>query len=114
MNILHVRISSIEDIKSRFTQISDYEKTPVPTLNFLNYSDMHKILSPARLAVIKTLAGNGDLSIREVARRLNRDVHAVHKDITMLEHAGVIDKTKQGISFPYDGLHFDFDISVAA
>jgi len=114
MNILHVRLSSMEDIKLRFTQAGDHEKTPVPTLNFLDYNDMHKILSPSRLAIIKVLAGNRALSIREVARRLDRDVHAVHQDITMLSNAGVIDKTKQGVSFPYDGLHFDFDISVAA
>jgi len=114
MNILHVRISSLDDIKSRFTQIDDRGEAPVPTLNFLDYSDMHKILSPSRLAIIKILAGNGALSIREVARRLGRDVQAVHRDITMLANAGVIDKTQQGVSFPYEGLHFDFDISIAA
>jgi len=114
MNILHIRISSLDDIKSRFTQISNHDETPVPTLNFLEYSDMHKILSPSRLAIIRALAGNGTLSIREVARRLGRDVQAVHRDITMLANAGVVDKTKQGVSFPYNGLHFDFDISIAA
>jgi len=114
MNILHVRLSSLDDIKSRFTQTSRHKNDAVPTLNFLEYSDMHKILSPSRLAIVKTLAGNEALSIREVSRRLGRDVQAVHRDIVMLANAGVIDKTKNGISFPYDGLHFDFDISIAA
>jgi len=114
MNILHVRISNLEDIKSRLTKNIKEEGSCQPCLNFLNYSDMHKILAPSRLAIVKTLSGNGSLSIREVARRLNRDIQAVHRDVTTLINAGVIDKTDKGISFPYDGLHFDFDIKIAA
>jgi len=114
MNILHVRISSLEDIKSRFTQSIEREKEATPTLNFLNYNDMHKILSPSRLAIVQILSGQGSLSIREVARRLGRDVQAVHRDVTTLIHAGVIDKTEKGVAFSYDGMHFDFDIRVAA
>jgi len=114
MNILHVRIASLEDIRSRLTKIENEEGDAAPCLNFLEYSDMHKILAPARLAIVKVLAGQGILSIREVARRLGRDIQAVHRDVTTLIQAGVIDKSEKGVSFPYDGLHFDFDIKVAA
>jgi predicted transcriptional regulator len=61
---------------------------------------MHHILAPPRLAVVKALAGQGTLSIRKVARRINREVHAVHRDVTMLVDAGVIDRHNHGIEFP--------------
>jgi predicted transcriptional regulator len=54
------------------------------------------------------------LSIREVARRVNRDVQAVHHDVTTLVNAGVIDRTENGIEFPYDRIHFEYDVSAAA
>jgi len=119
MNVLHVRISTMEDIKKKLAQIDRSEdmndlEDSSSCLNFLNYAEMHKILNPQRLAIVQTLAGNGFLSIREVSRRLGRDVQAVHRDITMLSNAGVIDKTQKGVSFPYDSIHFDFDIKVAA
>jgi len=114
MNILHVRISNLESIKKRLIQNAKGQEDCQPCLNFLNYSDMHKVLAPSRLAIVQVLSGKAPLSIREVARQVGRDVQAVHRDVTTLINAGVIDKTEKGVSFPYDGLHFDFDIKVAA
>lgn len=119
MNTLNVRIASHADTKSRFLQAAQQALTGEavavdPSLNFLSYDDMHRVLAPSRLAIVKVLAGQGALSIREVARRVGRDVQAVHRDVTTLINAGVIDKSEQGIIFPYERIHFDFDVSVAA
>jgi len=119
MTTLHIRLSSIEETRARFIEagnraVSGEKNAANPSLNFLNYDDMHKVLAPSRLAIIQILAGNGALSIREVARRSARDVQAVHRDVTMLINAGVIDRTDKGISFPYNRIHFDFDMNVAA
>jgi predicted transcriptional regulator len=54
------------------------------------------------------------LAIREVARRVGRDVQAVHKDVTTLVNAGVRDRTDAGVEFPYGQLHFEFDVKAAA
>ena len=83
----------------------------VPTLGFSSYEDMHRILSPSRLEIVKVLVGTGPLSIREVARRLDRDIQAVHRDVTTLINSGVIERSEAGIEFPYDGIHFEFDIT---
>lgn len=119
MNTLNVRIASHADTKSRFLQaaqqaLAGQAVAVDPSLNFLSYDDMHRVLAPSRLAIVKALAGQGALSIREVARRVGRDVQAVHRDVTTLINAGVIDKGEQGIVFPYERIHFDFDVSVAA
>lgn len=119
MNTLTVRLGSMSDIRSRIVATSSkvLAGQPVdvrPTLNFGSYEDMHRVLAPSRLAIVKVLAGQGALSIREVARRVGRDVQAVHRDVTTLINAGVIDRTEGGVEFPYENIHFEFDVSAAA
>ena len=72
------------------------------------------MLTPKRWDIIRAMTGAGPLSIREVARRVNRDVKAVHGDVTALIKAGVINKTEDGkVEFPYDRVHVDFEIKAA-
>ena len=48
------------------------------------------------------MTGAGPLTIREAARRVNRDVKAVHSDVHMLLNAGILQKTDAGlIVFPF-------------
>ncbi len=120
MTTLTIRIGSLDDLATRFADLDRMVKEgrdipeAVPSLNFPDYDQMHHVLAPARLAIVKALSGQGPLSIREVARRVGRDVQAVHRDVTRLINAGVIDRTEKGIEFPYDRIHFDFDIQAAA
>lgn len=119
MNTLNVRIQSVSAQKSALLaalKSTDLVQTApaTPSLNFTSYDDMHRILAPARLKIVKTLAGQGVLSIREVARRVDRDIQAVHRDVQTLISAGVIEHDDKGVAFPYDRIHFDFDVSVAA
>jgi predicted transcriptional regulator len=53
------------------------------------------------------------MSIREAARRVGRDVKAVHGDVQALIQAGVLDRTDAGIVFPYDAVHVDFVLKAA-
>ncbi|KKB13163.1 hypothetical protein VE25_03530 [Devosia geojensis] len=119
MNTLIIRLGTRDDVKARFVEAGERAARgesveATPSLNFASYDDMHRILAPSRLAIVKVLAGQGPLSIREVARRVSRDVQAVHRDVTMLINTGVIDRTEKGVEFPYDRIHFEFDVSAAA
>ncbi|MGO4449861.1 helix-turn-helix domain-containing protein [Phyllobacterium sp. TAF24] len=119
MTTLIVKLATIADAKSRFVEagrraLAGEVAAMEPTVNFVSYDDMHRVLAPLRLAIVKALAGQGSLSIREIARRVNRDVQAVHRDITTLVNAGIIDRTDNGVSFPYERIHFEFDVSAAA
>ncbi|PYE89990.1 winged helix-turn-helix transcriptional regulator [Phyllobacterium leguminum] len=120
MNTLLVRIATDDEI---FTRILEAERRVLagdetfkatPSYNFPSYDDMYRTLSPSRLAIITTLAGQGALSIREVARRVGRDVQAVHRDVTMLIKIGMIDRTDKGVEFPYTRIHFEYDVEAAA
>lgn len=83
-------------------------------ISFISVDLMWKILTPKRWEIIRAMTGAGPLSIREVARRVKRDVKAVHGDVTALIKAGVINKTEDGkVEFPYDRVHVDFEIKAA-
>jgi predicted transcriptional regulator len=54
------------------------------------------------------------MSIRELARRVDRDVQRVHEDVHALLNTGVIDRAESGkIVFAYDKVHVNFTITAA-
>lgn len=57
-----------------------------------------KVLTAKRWELLKALCGVGPVSIREAARRVGRDVKAVHGDITALLHAGVL-RRAEGVAW---------------
>jgi predicted transcriptional regulator len=64
--------------------------------------------------LLKTLCGAGPVSIREAARRVGRDVKAVHGDVTALLKAGVLDRAAAGgIVFPYEAVKVEFLLRAA-
>jgi len=73
-----------------------------------------KVLSAKRWELLKALCGAGPVSIREAARRVKRDVKAVHSDITALLSAGVLTRTETGnIEFPYEAVKVEFLLQAA-
>jgi predicted transcriptional regulator len=61
------------------------------------------------------MTGAGAMSVRDAARRLRRDVKAVHGDVQALLAAGLLEKNEIGqILFPYDAVHVDFMLKEAA
>ncbi len=60
------------------------------------------------------MTGAGPMTIREAARRLGRDVKAVHGDVHALLNAGILQKTDKGqIVLPFDAVHVDFMLQAA-
>ena len=73
-----------------------------------------KVLSAKRWELLKALCGAGPVSIREAARRVQRDVKAVHGDITALLAAGLLNRTESGnVEFPYDAVKVEFLLQAA-
>jgi len=73
-----------------------------------------QVLTAKRWELLKTLCGAGPISIREAARRVNRDVKAVHGDITALLSAGVLSRTEVGeIEFPFEAVKVEFLLQAA-
>jgi len=62
-------------------------------ISFATPELLWKVLTAKRWEVLKAMAGRGPLTIREVARRVGRDVKAVHGDVHALINAGLLDRT---------------------
>ena len=83
-------------------------------ISFATPELLWKVLTAKRWELLKVLRGAGPVSIREAARRVGRDVKAVHSDITALLNAGVLDRVEDGrIVFPFDAVKVAFLLEVA-
>ena len=83
-------------------------------ISFASVELLWQTLTKKRWEILHAMTGQGAMSIREVARRVDRDVKAVHGDIHSLINAGVIERTDEGVLFPYDAVHVDFTLTKAA
>ncbi len=115
MKTLKIRIETLQSLGQSVIDAMKGNKSEYSAgLSFASYAEMHRILTPKRLEIIRTVAGQGALSYREVARRVGRDFKAVHTDLTAMIAAGIIDREEDGVVFPYETIHFDFDIQANA
>ncbi|MHB1871953.1 MAG: HVO_A0114 family putative DNA-binding protein [Steroidobacteraceae bacterium] len=84
-------------------------------ISFASAELLWQVLTAKRWEILKAMTGAGALSIRAIARRVERDVKAVHADVHALLDAGVISKTPEGkMIFPYDAIHVDFVLKAVA
>ena len=83
-------------------------------ISFASPELLWKVLTAKRWELLKALCGAGPISIREAARRVNRDVKAVHSDVSALISAGVLDRAEGGgIVFPYEAVKVEFLLQAA-
>ena len=83
-------------------------------ISFATPELLWQVLTAKRWELLKALCGTGPVSIREAARRVGRDVKAVHGDVTALVTAGVLDRAAGGgIVFPYEAVKVEFLLRAA-
>lgn len=83
-------------------------------ISFATPELLWEVLTAKRWELLKALCGAGPVSIREAARRVGRDVKAVHGDIRALLEAGVVTRTPEGrIEFPFDAVKVEFLLRAA-
>ena len=110
---LTLKVSSREETSRRVLRAFAGEEQGA-LLSFDSPALLFKILTQKRWELLASLTGAGPMSIREAARRVGRDVKAVHGDVSALLNAGLLRKTEDGrILFPFDAVHVDFLLSAA-
>ena len=83
-------------------------------ISFASPELLWRVLTEKRWELLKALCGAGPVSIREAARRVSRDVKAVHGDVTALLNAGVLNRTEDGrIVFPFEAVKVEFLLQAA-
>jgi len=83
-------------------------------ISFATPELLWEVLTAKRWELLKALCGVGPISIREASRRVGRDVKAVHRDLTALLNAGVIQRADDGrVEFPFDRVKVQFLLRAA-
>jgi predicted transcriptional regulator len=83
-------------------------------ISFATPELLWQVFTTKRWQLLKVLCGAGPVSIREAARRVNRDVKGVHSDVTALLNAGVLERAEnRGIVFPFDAVKIEFLLQAA-
>jgi predicted transcriptional regulator len=83
-------------------------------ISFATPELLWKVLTTKRWEILKALCGAGPVSIREAARRVERDVKSVHGDVIALIGAGLLNRTKSsGVEFPYEAIKVEFLLQAA-
>jgi predicted transcriptional regulator len=114
MRTVTLDVSSRENTNRRFLRACEGE-VQGDYISFESPALLFKVLSGKRWDVLNHMTGSGPMTIRELARRLGRDVKAVHGDVHALLDAGILKKTEASqIVFPFDALHVDFMLKEAA
>ena len=112
-NVVTLCVSSLDEVSERMA--AAFRGEPQGSfISFLTAELLWKVLTAKRWEILSAMTGQGALSIREVARRVGRDVKAVHGDVHALLLAGVLDREGRGVVFPYDAIHVDFMVTKAA
>ena len=113
MNTVTLSVASREDVTRRALAALEGQ-TQGAHISFASAELLWKTLTRKRWELLRAMTGQGPLSIREAARRAGRDVKAVHGDVQALINAGILDRTKDGVEFPYDAIRVDFTLTKAA
>jgi predicted transcriptional regulator len=105
---IHIGVEETERGFDRFVKAwhraaaGDIEQAEVH-LNFEDFAKLLSVLSPKRLAMLRSLRQEGPLSVRGLAKQLERDYKNVHADVRVLEEVGLIGRTEEGLlAAPWD------------
>ena len=75
------------------------------TLNFETPGAFFGRLTERHWALVQTLMGAGELSLRETARRLGRDITRVSEDVAVLVELGLLERAaKGGVLCPFQDI----------
>jgi predicted transcriptional regulator len=114
MRTVTLGVSSLDDAKARLAAAFRGKSQAGPRISFVSHELLWRVLAPNRWTILQAMAGAGPIALREISRRVGRDVKGVHTDVHALLKAGLIDRVAQGFEFPFDAVHVDFVLKSAA
>ena len=115
MKTVILEVRAPKEAMEGFAQVwSTNKQQKSARFSFASPELLWKVLTAKRWELLKVLCGAGAVSIREAARRLERDVKGVHGDVVALLNAGLLVRTENGaIEFPYEAVKVEFLLQAA-
>jgi predicted transcriptional regulator len=113
MKIVTLQVSKLAEVRRRARDAFRGRKQG-SRISFASPELLFQLLTAKRWQLIRALTGAGPVTLREAARRVKRDVKAVHGDVHALLRAGVLQKTPDGlVVFPFDAIRVDMLLHAA-
>lgn len=110
MKTVTVTLAATEEINARALAAFAGEKQG-EFITFTSIERMWTVLTPRRWEIIHAMAGKGAMSLRALARLVQRDVKTTHGDAHALLDAGILERADDGrLVLPYDAVHVDFTV----
>ena len=107
-NKVQVSVGSLADMGNRFAgawnRAATGKKVSETHVTFLAVQTMLDALSPRRLELLRHVRQHGADNVRALSLALHRDYKNVHKDVTMLEAAGLLQRDGRKLTAPWDEL----------
>jgi predicted transcriptional regulator len=80
-------------------------------LNFQTPAAFFGRLTEKRWEILRLLQGTGTVGVRELARRVDRDVRRVHDDVKVLVELGLVERQPSGsVVCPFADIHVDLHL----
>lgn len=106
--------TAMADMGKRFTTAWKTGRSSAQVFTFESPAALFRVLTPKRWELIEQLQSLGPMSVRGLARSLERDVKRVHEDVGALLQIGLIDKTERGeVHVPFSVIEADFALRAA-
>ena len=83
--------------------------------SFESPAALFRALTPVRWTLLERLQALGPSTLRGLARALERDVKAVHRDVHALLELGLMERDAKGLlRLPFERIHAEFDLAETA
>src|SRR6476660_1286679 len=113
MRTVTLEVATLNAVKCRVQAAFKGRKQGV-RISFATPELLFQLMTAKRWELIRAMTGAGPLSIRELARRVDRDVKGVHGDVHAWRYAGVRAQTEHGlIVFPFDAIRVEIVLHAA-
>jgi predicted transcriptional regulator len=114
MKTVTIGVQSLAGAKVRLADAMKGRAHKGARIDFTSPELLWRMLAPNRIEILRAMCGAGPLALREIARRVGRDVKGVHTDVHVLLAAGVVDRSEEGFVFPFDAIRVEFTLQAAA
>ena len=115
MNTVILEVRSLTDTLADVTRAMKSGRAEREArIGFATPELLWQVLTTKRWQLLRAMCGAGTMSIREAARRVGRDVKAVHGDVVALLDAGVLSRVADGgVVFPFEAVKVEFLLEAA-
>jgi predicted transcriptional regulator len=99
---LTIGVRSLDQFVGQVAREVETQGHTSASLYFSTAEDLFKTIGGRRWEILQALAGQGEIGVRELARRVKRELKSVYRDTEALVAGGVIEKTVESkLYFPY-------------